>query len=700
MKTTFFFIVVAWLGFAQPLLSQTSLRGKVTDDTGEPIIFGNVALYQNGVLETGTETDFDGYYSFPNLDPGIYDIKVSYVGYSPKEIRGVKVFAGKANKLDVEISADAVNLDEIVVIDYKVPLVEQDNTTSGSTIIMGRGGWRGGGRGVYSSPGRSARKNRQRKNNKKQQSLTAEQIKNLPTRNINSLATNSAGLSSGDANNQVAVRGSRSDANDYYIDGIRVSGNLVDENQQPIEQPTQKEAPTGEDYTPIVENAFIPTGKEVFSTFSIDVDKAAYSNVRRFINQGQLPPPDAVRSEELINYFNYNYPQPEAEHPFSVYSELSDCPWQEGHQLLHIGIKGYEASPDDAPPANLVFLIDVSGSMSSYNKLPLVKQALGLLIDQLRPQDRVAMVTYAGTFKVALQPTPGDQQSKIKAALNNLNSGGGTAGGPALERAYELAAQHFMPEGSNRIIMATDGDFNIGISNPSELEKFIAKKRQTGIYLSLLGFGMGNYKDDRLEALANKGNGNYAYIDNIQEAEKVFITEMAGTLFTIAKDVKLQLEFDSNTVESYRLIGYENRLLAKEDFEDDTKDAGELGAGHTVTALYEIVPKAGSTSKMATLHLRYKRPREEQSYYLPHVILNGSEPLESTTENFRFSAAVAAYTLCLRNSTHKGAATYDMALQLAKNARQDDLEGYRSGFVKMIKDTEKLSQQLAKEEKK
>ncbi|MEQ8704850.1 MAG: von Willebrand factor type A domain-containing protein [Phaeodactylibacter sp.] len=670
MKTKLLALLAIWV-LALPLYAQTSLSGKVTDDTGEPIIFGSVALYKNGVLITGTETDFDGYYHFASLDPGTYTVETSYVGYTKRRIERVLVYAGKANKLDIGMTSDAVNLDEVVVTSYKVPLVEQDNTTQGATIAPG-----------YTRPlPRSSNSGHSRRKRKKASS-------NLPTRNINSLAATTAGVSGAKASNELKIRGSRSNATVYYVDGIRVQGNAI-----PEAPPTA----AGEGYAEIVENEFIAAGTEAFSTFSIDVDKAAYSNVRRFITSGQLPPADAVRTEELINYFDYAYPLPETGNAFAVETELGPCPWQEGHQLLHIGIKGFEASPVDAPPANLVFLIDVSGSMGSANKLPLVKQALGLLTEELRAQDRVSIVTYAGGFQVALLPTPGDQKEQIMNVVSKLGAGGGTAGGAALHRAYELASQYFQPDGSNRVILATDGDFNVGISSPEELEAFIAEKRATGIYLSVLGFGTGNYKDDRLEILANKGNGNYAYIDGIKEAEKVLVTEMAGTLFAIAKDVKLQVEFDSTTVQTYRLIGYENRLLAKEDFEDDTKDAGELGAGHTVTALYEIVPQPGAEGEpLGTLHLRYKEPAESQSRYLKHELSGDVQPLEETSENFRFAAAVATYAHCLRDSKHKGLATLSLARELADQARQDDLENYRADFVELVKQTESLTAQLAK----
>ncbi|HQU57637.1 MAG: von Willebrand factor type A domain-containing protein [Phaeodactylibacter sp.] len=676
MKTSFLLLAAFLCGAAA--FSQTSLTGKVTDaGSGDPIIFGNVALLKNGVLVTGTETDFEGNYTINTIDPGTYEVEVSYVGYRKERIKGVKVLADKANRLDITLSAEGVVLDEVVVTEYKVPLIEQDNTTSGAVISMNRGG------GGYNRS-RNARKSREKTKGK---TLTSEEIRNLPTRDINGLAANSAGLSSGQQGQDINVRGSRNQATDYYIDGIRVSGT----------QPQQGAG--GEGYTAILENGYVSTGQEAFSTFSIDVDKAAYSNVRRFLDNGQLPPPDAVRTEELVNYFQYDYPQPTDEHPFAIYTELGECPWQSGHWLLHIGLKGKEVSMKDAPPSHLVFLIDVSGSMGTAAKLPLVKEALGLLVEQLRPQDRISIVTYAGNFATLLEAAAGDEKKKIRSVINALSTGGGTAGGAALQRAYELAAQYFLPDGNNRVILATDGDFNIGISSPKELEEFIEQKRQTGIYLSALGFGMGNYQDNRLEVLADKGNGNYAYIDKLEEAEKLFITEGSGTLFAIAEDVKLQVEFDSTQVASYRLIGYENRLLAREDFEDDTKDAGELGAGHTVTALYELEPSTsmGSPEKApATIHFRYKRPRESQSFYLKHEADTVVKQVAQASENFRFSAAVAAFAMLLRDSQYKGNASFEAAAQLAENARQADLEGSREEFVGLVKKALELSQMAAK----
>jgi len=366
-----------------------------------------------------------------------------------------------------------------------------------------------------------------------------------------------------------------------------------------------------EGYSAIHENGFKDVLHNPLSTFSIDVDKASYSNVRRFLNMGQLPPMDAVRIEEMVNYFNYDYPEPDGKHPFSVYNEISECPWNTSHPLLHVGLKGKSIDKDKLPASNLVFLLDVSGSMGSPNKLPLLKQAFRMLVNELRPEDRVAIVVYAGAAGLVLESTDGSEKQEILAALDKLQSGGSTAGGAGLKLAYKVAQDHFIEDGNNRIILATDGDFNVGSSSNAEMERMIEQKRENGVFMTVLGFGMGNYKDDKMEIIADKGNGNYAYIDNIQEARKVFITEFGGTLFTIAKDVKFQMEFNPARVKGYRLVGYENRLLNDEDFNDDKKDAGEMGAGHTVTALYELIPAGSDESLKRIDPLKYQAGRKE-----------------------------------------------------------------------------------------
>lgn len=485
-----------------------------------------------------------------------------------------------------------------------------------------------------------------------------------------------------------------------------------------------------EGYATIHENGFKDVLHNPLSTFSIDVDRASYSNVRRFINMGQKPPVDAVRIEEMINYFTYDYPQPGGDHPFTVTTELSTCPWNSNNQLMLIGLQGKNIEKENLPPANIVFLVDVSGSMSSHNKLPLLKSAFRLLVKELRPEDRVAMVVYAGAAGVVLESTPGSNKEKILASLNGLEAGGSTAGGAGLKLAYKIAEQHLIEEGNNRIILATDGDFNIGQSSDAEMERLIEKEREKGIFITVLGFGMGNYKDSKMETIADKGNGNYAYIDNIQEANKVFVSEFGGTLFTIAKDVKFQIEFNPARVKGYRLVGYENRLLNDEDFNDDTKDAGEMGAGHTVTAMYEIIPassggnvvdidplkyqstgdekigqelRGGRSAKkldgnkdrmkeksvdyadeLLTIKLRYKQPDGETSVLYEQPVSDRLEAFDETSDNLRFSAAVAMYGMILRDSEYRKQGTIEEVLQIARKARGTDHEGYRGEFIKLV----------------
>lgn len=462
-----------------------------------------------------------------------------------------------------------------------------------------------------------------------------------------------------------------------------------------------------EGYSPVNENGFRNVRHNPLSTFSIDVDNASYSNIRRFINMGQLPPADAVRIEEMINYFRYSYPEPSGKHPFSVYTELAVCPWNKKHLLFQVGLKGKSIDKSSLPTSNLVFLIDVSGSMDEPNKLPLLKSAFGLLVNELRPQDRVAIVVYAGAAGLVLDSTPGDQKDKIMKAIDNLDAGGSTAGGAGLRLAYSVAERNFISGGNNRVILATDGDFNVGESSNGGIERLVEEKRKTGVYITVLGFGMGNYKDDKMEIIADKGNGNYAYIDNLQEARRVLVREFGGTLFTIAKDVKFQIEFNPAMVESYRLIGYENRLLNDEDFNNDNKDAGEMGAGHNVTALYEIIP-AGSGegapsvdplkyqrvsqpqenshgNELLTIKVRYKVPGNETSILMEKPVSGNEKSIEKASENIRFAAAVAEFGMLLRNSEFKGSSEYENVIELAGSARSDDDEGYRAEFIRLVK---------------
>lgn len=473
-------------------------------------------------------------------------------------------------------------------------------------------------------------------------------------------------------------------------------------------EPAMKPDFSTEEYDIIRENAFKSTLQNPLSTFSIDVDTASYSNVRRFILANQMPPADAVRIEELINYFDYDYPEPGNEHPFSITTEIAQCPWNIKHRLVHIGLKGKSLNYEDLKPCNLVFLIDSSGSMQAANKLPLLKKSLRLLLNEIGQQDRIAIVAYAGSAGLVMSSTPATEKERIIDAIDSLQAGGSTAGGAGIELAYKVAVQNLIQGGNNRVILATDGDFNVGTSSTGELVRLIEEKRKKGIYLTILGFGMGNYKDGRMEQISNAGNGNYFYIDNIREAEKVFVREMRANMFTIAGDVKIQIEFNPTKISAWRLIGYENRVLAREDFDDDTKDAGELGAGHTVTALYELIPSgidsdafdgaskplkyqetrirenAGQSDEIMTVKFRYKPIGSDGSQLLVNAVKDESVDAGQSSDNFRFSAAVAGFGMLLRDSKYRRNLTYEQVLKLAKSARGQDRSGDRSEFIRLV----------------
>ena len=472
--------------------------------------------------------------------------------------------------------------------------------------------------------------------------------------------------------------------------------------------PQQRNAET---YKEIKENSFVAVAQQPVTTFSADVDRAAYANVRRIIGYGQIPPKDAVRIEEMVNYFDYDYPTPEegSASPLRVSPELAPAPWNPNHLLLRIGLQAKKIDLAKAPPSNIVFLIDVSGSMDEENKLPLLQSSFKLLLGQLRPDDKVAIVTYANGTKVALPSTSVKDKEKIIKVLDNLYASGGTSGGRGIQLAYEQAQKSFIKNGNNRIILATDGDFNIGINNTTDLEKFIEKQRESGIYMSVLGFGIGNYRDDMAETIADKGNGNYAYIDNITEAKKVLVNELSGTLFAVAKDVKLQLEFNPKYVKEYKLIGYENRMLANEDFTNDKKDAGEIGAGHTVTALYELVPSDGKVAQslryqsqelnekgkgneLGFLKIRYKDPKvkDAKSVEITEPLVFNKKALKETSTDYRFAASVAEFGILLRDNSNKANATYDQVIELAEGAIGKDPEGYRKEFVRLVKSVKML----------
>ncbi len=460
-----------------------------------------------------------------------------------------------------------------------------------------------------------------------------------------------------------------------------------------------------ESYDKINKNTFKAVQTAPLSTFSIDVDKAGYSNVRRMINNGQQIPEDAVKIEEMINYFHYDYPQPEGKEPFAIHTEIAQTPWDKQTKLVKIGLQGKSIPLDNIPPSNLVFLIDVSGSMYSQNKLPLLKSAFKLLVNQLREQDKISIVTYAGAAGMVLPPTSGANKNKILEALNKLRAGGSTAGGQGIKLAYKTAEENFIKNGNNRVILATDGDFNVGASSDRAMEDLIVSKRKSGVFLTCLGFGQGNYKDSKMETLADKGNGNHAYIDNMQEAQRVLGTEFGGTLYTIAKDVKIQIEFNPVNVKAYRLIGYENRLLNDEDFNNDKKDAGELGSGHSVTALYEIIPtgvkskwlqdiddlkysdrkNTGNQADLFTVKFRYKNPEESKSKLITRVVKNEENTITSASEDFKFAASVALFGMKLRNSKYAKSTKKQQIISLAEEGKGIDKDGYRAEFIRLIK---------------
>jgi len=626
------------------------ITGKVIDQiTNQPVPFVTVQVEGTAL---GASSDAHGKFVIGNVPPGTYTLKASYVGYKVVLQKDVVVRSGQTTTLSFLMVQSAVQADTVTVRAHRA--LDELNTASQDAAHP---------------------------------NVAAEETQRLQI--LGGLFRSArAG-----AKCQAIAPG--------YIPGVNIA--------------------TGpwntEEYDYISENRFLEVLQNPLSTFSIDVDAASYSNTRRFVNSGQLPPKDAVRIEEMVNYFVYDYPQPDDRHPFAIITETSGCPWAPEHQLVHIGLQGRRIDTEDLPPSNLVFLLDVSGSMQPANKLPLLKSAFRLLVDQLRPQDRVAIVVYAGAAGCVLPSTPGSDKETILAALDNLRAGGTTAGAQGIRLAYQVAQENFQRGGNNRVVLATDGDFNVGTSSTSELVRMIEEKREEGVFLTVLGFGTGNVKDGRMEQLADKGNGNYAYIDNLREARKVLVTEMGGTLYTIAKDVKIQIEFNPAQVQAYRLIGYENRLLAKEDFNDDTKDAGELGAGHTVTALYELVPAdvefvapsvdslryqrvglhpdAVTNNEVMTVKLRYKDPDGSTSKLITRSLPATELALTRSSDNFRFSAAVAQFGMLLRDSEFKGSTTYDQIVALASSAMGADVEGYRHEFVSLVRSCQMIDQMRA-----
>jgi Ca-activated chloride channel family protein len=529
------------------------------------------------------------------------------------------------------------------------------------------------------------------------------------------VTVNFALRSSGTRLEEVVVTGTRDAAAHALgssVHGVTISGPTVMAHGNAI---ARRDRWNTEEYTRIDDNRFVSVASSPLSTFSVDVDRASYTNVRRFIHQGTLPPKDAVRIEELINYFAYGYPQPRRDHPVSITTDVGVAPWNAAHRIVRIGLQTQRIRTQDLPPSNLVFLIDVSGSMTPPEKLPLVKQAFRLLVNELREEDRVAIVVYAGNAGLVLPSTSASQKERILEAIEQLEAGGSTAGGAGIRLAYDVAKQNLIREGNNRVIWATDGDFNVGVSSTSELVRFVEERRAEGTALTVLGFGMGNLKDGRLEQLADKGNGNYAYVDDLMEARKVFVQEMGATLLTVAKDVKLQVEFNPTAVQAYRLIGYENRLLRNEDFADDTRDAGEIGAGHSVTALYEIIPagvesdvaiggtaplryqdavrptRRSRTDELLFVNVRYKNPSSSTSKLMQHAVRDSRS---AASPDLSFALAVAGYGMLLRDSEFKGKITYDDVLAIARESAGDDRD--RRGFVELVEATKRVAAGVAR----
>ncbi|MEI8204000.1 MAG: von Willebrand factor type A domain-containing protein [Bacteroidota bacterium] len=640
----FFQTFMVWMLFAFGAMAQSgTIKGTVTDEkTKDPIPFANLLIESGGKAYGTAVTDFDGNYTIKPLPAGKYDLKAQILGYKPTIIKGVEINADKITFCNIQMTQTAVNLNAFEVREYKVPLISKDQTTSGETISMS-------GNHYASSA------------------------------SYQSTSSNYTTTKSNNANLAQPL----SKASIYYTD------------------------PNTESYDKIKESEFEKVNQKPLSTFSIDVDVASYGNMRRFLSQGLKPPPDAIRTEELINYFDYKYPAPVNDDAFAIYSEVATCPWNPKHQLVHIGIQGKTIESEDLPKCNLVFLLDVSGSMADENKLTLVKKSMRLLVNQLQEFDKIAIVTFSSTTHVELNSTSCKNKDKILNVIEQLHAEGSTSGEEGIKLAYEIAKKNFIENGNNRVIIATDGDFNVGLSSDADIENLIIEKRKDGIFLSVLGFGMGNYKDSKMEKLADKGNGNYAYIDNLMEAKKVLVKEMGATLYNIAKDVKIQVEFNPLNVKGYRLIGYEDRLLSDKDFNDDRKDAGELGAGSKVTALYEIITsenemKAISSidslkyqinkilsneatlNELMTVKVRYKKPDETKSELCQKIVSNNYTEYKLASENFKFSAAVAAFSMLLRDSKFIGKTSYSDVIKLSKQGRGADDEGYRSEFIKLV----------------
>ena len=643
---TIWLLLMLFTFFLTQLNGQTDSTGYIKilvqdKATKESIPFANVVFYNSKGIQVAVQTtNMDGECR-QSLIAGIYNVKAVYVGYSAQEIKKVKVSNVKTTYITLALNeGEGVKLCEVEVVNYKMPLIDPD-TKSGQTV-------------------------------------TREDYQNMASKDVNSTAVTTYGVHS----SRFKLRGGRT--------STKIANDLPKHNTARYEESA--------------ENNFKESIKDPLSTFSSDVDAASYAIIRRMLTQGQLPNKEAVRIEEMINYFRYKYDAPQNKEAFAVHTEMSECPWNKEHKLLQIGLQGRSVEILNAQANYLTFLIDVSGSMEDEEKLPLLKKGLKMLVEQLQEKDRVAIVVYAGNAGLVLESTAGDKKEKIFKAIEALEAGGSTAGGEGIELAYKIAKENYSLKANNRVILATDGDFNVGISEDKDLIKLIESKRDDGIFLTVLGFGNDNYQDAKMEKLADKGNGNYAYVDNILEAKKVLVKEIGGTLITIAKDVKVQIEFNPRFVKEYRLIGYDNRMLAHEDFNNDKKDAGDIGSGHSVTALYEIIPTnndmnnrktyelkyqstelidASSKNEVCTIKLRYKEPKEKTSQLIIKTVNDEQVKLDNTSLQFRFCAAVVEMGLLLRESEYKAQADFNHALQMAKESRGEDIDGYRSEFIQL-----------------
>ena len=641
-------MVVGNSNFAQNSTSNSGIiSGKVIDSkTKKPLDYVSLTLKLKGVNVATTLSDDDGLYTFKNLKPDS-NYSLHLMYVGYPNSSFMNINLNENDSLNLNLEMKGqIQLNEVVSVSKKSNL-----TTS---------------------------------------HLKAKVMVASPARNVNSIANIAMGveLRSGTKPN---IRGARVEESAYYIDGIRVF----------------QEA---EKYAHLSDNTFVSVKSAPLSTFSIDVDKASYSNIRRYLQSNQLPPKDAVRVEEMINYFPYDLPNNDLTHPFSIQSKVLNHPFASNKKLLHIHLQSPKIEIENSMPNMLTFLIDVSGSMSSEDKLPLLKSCLKILVEQMRPEDKIAMVVYAGAAGLVLEPTNGKNKPKILEALDKLQSGGSTAGGAGIELAYRIAQDNFMKDGNNRIILATDGDFNVGTSNVKDLISLIEEKRKSGVYLSTLGFGTGNINDEIMENLADKGNGNYHYIDGLLEGKKVLVKELGGTLVSVANDVKIQIEFNPRFIESYKLIGYENRLLNKEDFNDDKKDAGELGAGHGVTAIYELklntgksdddtdslrytdqVIKSGNNeNEIGFIKMRYKKPGEHKSIKFEIAIENGNDNIKEVSSEIQFAYAVALFGMKLRENQDVKQMKYADILAIAKNNKGKDEDGYRAEFIQLVETAEML----------